>query len=313
MATEAPVNGVSTTLASPYITSTSQTTCVLTSATGFTNAQYHCLITDGTNYEIVEATGLSGTTLTIVRHSEAWNGASTSYTFAIGSTITVIISVASIQGLIAAGLPAAAIPLSTVTAAGDLIQGTGTGAVARVALGTLHYMLAAGASAVGWVASAVSTLTTTGDLLYASAANTLARLGIGATGTRLVVAGGVPTWAVTTISIPFTFAWSGLVVVPSGATGFIPPMAFPIPSGQSAKLVGVFAVLRGGTNCVLAVNQNGAAVSGLSTLTVTTTGAYTAVTTPPSVANDDLFAPVVASISGTPDGLSLTLIVTLTI
>jgi hypothetical protein len=85
-------------------------------------------------------------------------------------------------------------------------------------------------------------------------------------------------------------------------------MAFPIPSGQSAKLIGVFAVLRGATNCVLAVKQNGSAVSGLSTLTVTTTGAYTAATTPPSVANDDLFAPVVASISGTPDGLSLTLI-----
>jgi hypothetical protein len=101
MATEAPVNGVSTTLASA-ITSTSQTTCSLTSATGFTNAQYHCLITDNTNYEIVEATGISGTTLTIARATESWGGSATAYTFASGSTITVVMTVASLVGLIQA-------------------------------------------------------------------------------------------------------------------------------------------------------------------------------------------------------------------
>src|ERR1035438_3780632 len=101
MAAEAPVNGVSTTLASA-ITTTGATTCSLTSATGFTNAQYHCLITDGANYEIVTATGLSGTTLTIVRGAELWNGASTSYTFAIGSTVTIVTSLQSVLNLMAA-------------------------------------------------------------------------------------------------------------------------------------------------------------------------------------------------------------------
>jgi hypothetical protein len=150
-----------------------------------------------------------------------------------------------------------------------------------------------------------------GDLIVGTAAGAVTNLGIGTTGQRPVVASGTVAWATTTISIPFTFAWSGAVVVAAGATGFIPPMAFPIPAGQTAKLVGVFAVLRSGS-CVLAVNQKGSAVSGLSALTVTTTGAYTAATTPPAVANDDLFAPVVASISGTPDGLSLTLIFAVT-
>lgn len=98
MATEAPVNGVGTTL-SAAITSTSATTCSLTSATGFTNAQYHCLITDGTNYEIVLATALSGTTLTITRAVEAYNGTQTAYTFASGSTITVVQSVASVTAV----------------------------------------------------------------------------------------------------------------------------------------------------------------------------------------------------------------------
>ena len=75
---ESPVNGVGTTLASS-ITNVA-TTVSLASATGFTNAQYHCLISDGTNYEIVLATALSGTTLTITRAVESYNGVPVSYT-----------------------------------------------------------------------------------------------------------------------------------------------------------------------------------------------------------------------------------------
>jgi hypothetical protein len=102
VATEAPANGVATTLASA-ISSTSATTCSLTSATGFTNAQYHCLIVDPTktNFELVEATGLSGTTLTIVRAAESWNGSATAYTFASGSTIAIVTSVQSVINLAA--------------------------------------------------------------------------------------------------------------------------------------------------------------------------------------------------------------------
>src|ERR1035438_1660798 len=101
MAIESPPgNGVSTTLSSA-ITSTSATTCVLTSAAAFTNAQYHCLITDGTNYEIVQATALSGTTLTIGRAAETWGGSATAYTFAIGSTIAIVTSVQSVMNLAA--------------------------------------------------------------------------------------------------------------------------------------------------------------------------------------------------------------------
>src|ERR1035438_10667043 len=100
MAIESPPgNGVTTTL-SGSITS-GATTCALTNAGAFTNAQYHCLITDGTNYEIVTATGLSGSTLTIVRGAELWNGASTSYTFAIGSTVTIVTSLQSVLNLAA--------------------------------------------------------------------------------------------------------------------------------------------------------------------------------------------------------------------
>ena len=127
MAVEAPVNGVSTTLASA-ITTTGATTCSLTSATGFTNAQYHCLITDGVNYEIVTATGLSGTTLTIVRGSEAWNGASTAYTFAATTTtITVADTVASTSALIQSQAALRVTGTSPLSAGGMVGYNSGSG------------------------------------------------------------------------------------------------------------------------------------------------------------------------------------------
>ena len=113
---ESPVNGVGTTLASS-ITNVA-TTVSLTSATGFTNAQYHCLITDGTNYEIVLATALSGTTLTVTRAVEAYNGTTTAYAFASGSSITVVPTVASVVGLIEGQ------PYLTVTGVGNATSAT---------------------------------------------------------------------------------------------------------------------------------------------------------------------------------------------
>ena len=113
---ESPVNGVGTTLASS-ITNVA-TTVSLTSATGFTNAQYHCLINDGTNYEIVLATALSGTTLTVTRAVEAYNGTTTAYAFASGSSITVVPTVASVVGLIEGQ------PYLTVTGVGNATTAT---------------------------------------------------------------------------------------------------------------------------------------------------------------------------------------------
>jgi len=100
MAIEAPPgNGVATTLASSL--ASGATTCSLTNASAFTNAQYHCLITDGTNFEIVEATGLSGSTLTIVRGAELYAGSNASpASFAAGSAVTVVPSQQSVNNLI---------------------------------------------------------------------------------------------------------------------------------------------------------------------------------------------------------------------
>lgn len=98
MATEAPANGVTTTL-SASITNTA-TTLPLTSATGFPNGQYTVLLTDGTNFELCEASAISGTNLTVARANETWGGSATAYAFAAGTKVTIVTSVQSVIRLI---------------------------------------------------------------------------------------------------------------------------------------------------------------------------------------------------------------------
>lgn len=106
MAIEVPVNGVSGTVNSSGIATTSQTTFGLTSATGFTNAQYHILVMNGTTvgtsstFEIMLVTGLSGTTLTVVRNVESFAGTQTAYAFSAGATVLVVTSVQSVNNMI---------------------------------------------------------------------------------------------------------------------------------------------------------------------------------------------------------------------
>lgn len=109
-----------------------------------------------------------------------------------------------------------------------------------------------------------------------------------------------------TIRLPYTFSVSGLIAVPAGASNYLPPFFFPIPAGQSATLQAVRCMIRSGTSVTVAIQQNGVAVTGLTAVSVTTTATTTNASSPPSVSNGDYFAPVVSSISGTPDGMTIT-------
>ncbi|MGH2612672.1 MAG: hypothetical protein ACRDFB_06430 [Rhabdochlamydiaceae bacterium] len=105
-----------------------------------------------------------------------------------------------------------------------------------------------------------------------------------------------------------TIAWSGDVAVPSGATAYLPPFFEPVLSGTSKVLVSARYMIRAGTSATFEITQNGTAVTGLSSLSATTTAAYTTATSTPSVTDGDQFAVVVSAISGVPDGLTVSLI-----
>jgi hypothetical protein len=139
---------------------------------------------------------------------------------------------------------ASKVALSTVTAAGDLIVGTGNATVGRIGIGSSGTALVSNGSTAAWATPTdttkipLSTVTTAGDLVIASGNATVTRLAAGTSGFGLISngAGVAPSWqalpsayvsqtngTVTTASIS-----SGVVrnvhvktVAPAGADGAV--------------------------------------------------------------------------------------------
>jgi sporulation protein YlmC with PRC-barrel domain len=92
------------------------------------------------------------------------------------------------------------IPLSTVTAAGDLIVGTGSGAVTKLAKGTNGQSLIMSGTAVAWGTPTdttkipLATVTAAGDIIVGSGNAAVSRLGIGTSGYYLTSDGTTPAW-----------------------------------------------------------------------------------------------------------------------
>lgn len=107
-----------------------------------------------------------------------------------------------------------------------------------------------------------------------------------------------PATGVTQVNFSQTYSVSGTLVVPSGATGYLPPFFMPVGTGQTVSLYAVIYEVRSGT-CDINIEHNGTAIS--SGLAVSTTPTETAVSA--TVANNDTFQVVITSVSSA-DGLS---------
>ena len=270
---ESPVNGVGTTLASSV--TNSATTVSLTSATGFTNAQYHCLISDGTNYEIVLATALSSTTLTVTRAVEAYNGVTTAFAFASGSTINVVPTVASVVGLIEGQ------PYLTATGVGNATSAT------RYVGGTVNAAPTSGTFSAGdfiidqtgtiWVCTTAGTpgtwtTTISSHLSLRSASATVGRNEItlfsGSTASQTLTAPSNPidgsNWTVinkSSVAVTLSFTPSMIALgSSSGVTTFSVPVNgsysfvnyngsqwYMVASNSATQLIGTLPVANGGT------------------------------------------------------------------
>jgi hypothetical protein len=117
------------------------------------------------------------------------------------------------------------IPLSTVTTAGDLIVGTGSGTVGRLGIGTAGYALVSNGTTATWAVPTdtskipLSTINATGDLILGSGASTVSRLAIGTNGQVLTSNGTTATWA--TPSTPFVNQTNGTVTTASTSSGVV--------------------------------------------------------------------------------------------
>ena len=95
-----------------------------------------------------------------------------------------------------------------------------------------------------------------------------------------------------------TYSVSGVLQVPSGATGYLPPFFMPVGGSQGIALFAVRYMVRSGS-ATMNIQHNGSNIAtGLSvTTTATTTSLLQA------VANNDTFQPVLTAVSSA-DGLS---------
>ena len=271
---ESPVNGVGTTLASACLST--DTTLSLTSATGFTNAQYHCLISDGTNYEIVLATALSGTTLTVTRAVEAYNGVTTAFAFASGSTINVVPTVASVVGLIEGQPYLTATGVGNATSATRYVGGTANGAPTSGTFAVGDFIIdQTGTIWVCTTAGTPGTWTTTisSHLSLRSASATVGRNEItlfsGSTASQTLTAPSNPidgsNWTVinkSSVAITLSFTPSMIALgSSSGVTTFSVPANgsfsfvnyngsqwYMVASNSATQLIGTLPAANGGTN-----------------------------------------------------------------
>jgi len=134
---------------------------------------------DTASEEIVFVTGVSGDILTVVRA----RAGSTGITHTTGAAIQHVLTGEDLDYFNSLS------PTAYVTAKGDLLAGTASGAIARVAVGANNAALVGDSTAATGVSykavPLAATLTTKGDIYVATSASTTARQGVGADGTVL--------------------------------------------------------------------------------------------------------------------------------
>lgn len=105
------------------------------------------------------------------------------------------------------------------------------------------------------------------------------------------------------ITLDKQWAIAGPINVAAAEVDFISPAYVTVPSGYTAAITAVRARINSGTNVQLHVTRNGATISAIGTVTVTTAGT-SATGLNVTVTDGDLIALVVDSTSGAPQNMT---------
>ena len=106
--------------------------------------------------------------------------------------------------------------------------------------------------------------------------------------------------------IPHTWGIAGEIKVASGDTDFLNGFAVPVPATQTVRLLEAHYKINSGTSATVKLQNDGVDITGFTGMSVTTTAGNT---TPSAVAlsDNDVIAPVVTAVAGTPTNMRLTI------
>lgn len=110
--------------------------------------------------------------------------------------------------------------------------------------------------------------------------------------------------AVTEVTLDKQWIVAGTINVAAADVDYIAPAYITIPDGYSAVITTVRARINSGTNVNIAIAKNGSTLSGLGSVTVTTSGVVVSGLSL-AVLDADLLAPVVNSTSGSPQNMTV--------
>ena len=107
--------------------------------------------------------------------------------------------------------------------------------------------------------------------------------------------------------IGHTFGVSDTIKVATGDRDFIVPFFISLAAGQTATVVKARHRINSGTSANVKLTKNGSDLTGYTNITVNTTASDT--TSSQALADNDLIALVVNSVTGTPKSISFTVFV----
>jgi hypothetical protein len=123
-------------------------------------------------------------------------------------------------------------------------------------------------------------------------------------------------WANATVTKTFamTQTWTigGYVNVAQGDIDYINPIFVGVATGETLQLVGCSYIIGDGTSATVQLARNGSTITGFSSLTVTTTAGNMSAAAV-ALSNGDMLQLIVTAVSGSPQNLSLSIILEVTV
>lgn len=128
--------------------------------------------------------------------------------------------------------------------------------------------------------------------------------------TLVTTSSSAASWGILTKTFNYTQTWTigGYVNLAQGDIDYINPIFVSVTSGQTLQLISCRYVIHSGTSATVHLTQNGSTLTGFSSVSVTTTASSTTPGSPVTLNDGDMLALVVDAISNSPQNLTFSIV-----